>query len=95
MTARPFDDLPSPLTDRERKVIAELEADLGKSRTGRVAVLRSVLRALAVIVPFAGCSVGASAAALAALTPTAAVTVTGLVCAAAAVAATVLVIVTR
>jgi hypothetical protein len=95
MAAKPFDDLPSPLTDHERKVIAELEADLGELHTGRLADLRSVLRALAVIVPFAGCAAGASVAALATLTPAAAVAVTGVVCVVAAVLATVLVIITR
>jgi hypothetical protein len=95
MASGPFDDLPAPLTQRERKVLAELEADLGEIRAGRVRWLRSVLRTLGIIVPIAGVAASASMATLAALTPPVAVAVTGLVCTTAAVLATALVITSR
>jgi hypothetical protein len=92
MASSPFDDLPSPLTHREQKVLADLEADLGEIRAGRRTWLRSVWQALTIIVPMAGFAASASLAALTALTPSAAVAVTGLACTIAAGLATVMVI---
>lgn len=95
MASRPFDDLPSPLTQRERKVLAELEASLGEIQIGRATWLRSVWRALAIVVPLAGIAAGVSVAAAATLVPPAAVVLTGLVCAVAASIATALVLRSR
>lgn len=92
MASGPFDDLPAPLTQHERKVLADLEAGLGDIRVHRRPSLHSVLRVLAVVVPLAGMAIGVAVLAVATLTPPGAVAMTGAVCTVVAAAATVLLI---
>jgi hypothetical protein len=93
MPSGPSDDAAPPLSEREWRVLADLETNLGPIRVRRR--LRTVRRALIVIVPLAGIAAAVSLAALATFTPSIAVAVTAVICTVAASVATAWVIGTR
>ncbi|HEY7047951.1 MAG TPA: hypothetical protein VH373_12070 [Jatrophihabitantaceae bacterium] len=92
MASGPFDEPPTPLTARERQVIAALEVDFKRDHAVRQARRRTALRTLAVVGALVVIAAGGSVAVAILTPPAAAMTAIGLVCTAAAAGATALVL---
>ena len=90
MASGPFDEPPAPLTARERRVIAALEADLRHDQAIRRARRHTVLRVLAVVAALVVVAAGGSVTVAILTPPAAAMTAIGLVCTATAATATAL-----